>query len=187
MMRHTIDEALDRFELVRGPGRRNSNEACAMTLLAWVAGDRWTDVPECAHRIISRAAITVNDAAGTTPEMRERIVRAGEYGILDTWWIPAQVIVLAFALESKDENISNFDRLLRALDRIAKWKTDKGSPPVLTGAVLMDADLMDADLTGADLTGADLRGAVLTGAVGAPVSGMPAGWKLNERGRWKHS
>jgi hypothetical protein len=160
----TIDEALAQFTLIAGAGSEKFKQACAMTLLAWVAGREWTDAPECAHPIIRNAVIHVNDAAGTTPEMREQIVRAGETGILDTWWIPMQVVALAFALETGGEKISEYDRLLRALNRIAKWKLDKGLPPSLAGADLAGANLAGAYLAGANLAGANLAGANLAGA-----------------------
>ena len=163
-LKHGISTALKEFDLISGPGSEDSKKACAMTLLAWCAGREWSDAPPCAHPLIRAAVIHVNDASGTTPKMREAIVRAGKDGILDTWWIPAPVIVVAFALESKDENIAEYDRLLRALDRIAKWKLDKGLPPNLTDAYLTRANLAGANLAGADLAGADLADADLAGA-----------------------
>ena len=163
-LKHGISIALKEFDLISGPGSEDSKKACAMTLLAWCAGREWSDAPSCAHPLIRTAVIHVNDASGTTPKMREAIVRAGKDGILDTWWIPAPVIAVAFALESKDENIAEYDRLLRALDRIAKWKLDKGLPPNLAGANLARADLAGAYLARADLAGADLAGANLTDA-----------------------
>ena len=158
-LKHGIPTALKQFDLIAGAGSEDSKQACAMTLLAWCAGREWSDAPPCAHPVIRTAVIRVNDASGTTPEMREAIVRAGKDGILDTWWIPVQVVALAFALESKDEKITEHERLLRALDRIAKWKLDKGLPPYLT-----DANLADANLTGANLTGAYLARAYLARA-----------------------
>ena len=163
-LKHGISTALKEFDLISGPGSEDSKKACAMTLLAWCAGREWSDAPPCAHPLIRTAVIHVNDASGTTPKMREAIVRAGKDGILDTWWIPAPVIAVAFALESKDENIAEYDRLLRALDRIAKWKLDKGLPPNLAGAYLTRANLAGANLAGADLAGAYLTGADLAGA-----------------------
>ena len=172
-LKHDISTALKEFDLISGPGSEDSKKACAMTLLAWCAGREWSDAPPCAHPLIRTAVIHVNDASGTTPKMREAIVRAGKDGILDTWWIPAPVIAVAFALESKDENIAEYDRLLRALDRIAKWKLDKGLPPNLAGAYLAGANLAGADLAGANLAGAYLAGANLTAPTSRATSRAP--------------
>ena len=42
---HPIEEALKEFELIGGAGSEADKEACAMTLLAWVCGEAWTDHP----------------------------------------------------------------------------------------------------------------------------------------------
>ena len=171
--KRTIRKALNRFELIAGAGSEDTKQACAMTMLAWVAGREWTDAPPCAHRILRDRVISVNDKSDTTPEMRAAIVKAGEHGILDTWWVPDLVIAAAFELRKGDSD-KPYDRLLRALARVAKWKLDKGLPPDLSaadlsGAVLESADLRSADLRSADLgnavlSGADLESAVLSGA-----------------------
>ena len=87
--RRSIEEALATFELIAGAGSEADHRACVMTLLAWVAGREWTDHPPCASPLIANNAIRVNDAQGTTPEMRAALVRLGESGILDTWWVPS--------------------------------------------------------------------------------------------------
>ena len=158
-LKHGIPTALKQFDLIAGAGSEDSKKACAMTLLAWCAGREWTDAPPCAHPVLRGEVIAVNDDSATTAEMRARLVRAGRDGILDTWWVPVRVVLWAFSYE-KDEKPSEdrFERLLRALGRVAEWKarSDRGLPG--------DFDLSRANLSGADLSGADLFGADLSGA-----------------------
>src|SRR4051812_26185643 len=86
-MERTIDEALNKFALVGGSGgSEETGKACAMTALAWVAGEAWTDRPPCAHRLLASLVIQANDAKGTTLEQRQELVKAGEDGVIDTWW-----------------------------------------------------------------------------------------------------
>ena len=160
--KRTIAAALKQFDLIAGAGSEESKKACAMTMLAWVAGREWTDSPPCAHRLIRNVVVSVNDATGTTKVMRAAIVKAGKDGILDTWWVPDRVIVWAFSHPKGEKPGTKYAELLRALGRIAAWKGDKGLPPVLSGAVL-------------------------SGARGFPYSGMPDGWKLNDAGAWVKS
>ena len=185
----TIEEGLAKFTLVHGIGSEAKGEACAMTLLAWVAGEGWTDAPECAHRLLSRLAIAGNVATGATAEDRARIVRAGADGILDTWWVPTEVVVWAMA-QVKDA--SDVDRAVLVSEKVAEWKAGPKVRPNLTRANLTDANLTDANLSGASLSGADLSGAYLSGAnlTGADLSGargnsltrLPSGWKVDESG-----
>ena len=191
--RRSIDEALARFELIAGAGSEADQKACVMTLLAWVAGREWTDHPPCASPLIARNAIRVNDARETTPDMRAALVRLGELGILDTWWVP-DIVVAAGLVLVEGEEISDYERVSHMLGFVAKWKLDKGLPPDLSGAVLSGAVLSDAVLSGADLRRAVLSGAVLSGAVlsgadlrrayGKPYGDMPSGWKLSDGGLW---
>jgi hypothetical protein len=148
---HTADEALARFTLISGAGSEATNQACAMTALAWMAGAAWTARMECAHPLIRQNVIAANDTATTTPEMRAELVRAGVDGVIDTWWIPATEIVWALAQAPKDSTF--FDRVLNALRLVGAWKADK-ERHVLRDAVLRGADLRDADLRDADLSGA---------------------------------
>ena len=159
---HTIDEALAKFDLIAGVGD-GEKTACAMSLLAWIDGcDGWTDAPECVHRLVRENVIGANDHSFTTPEMRAELVRAGQEGILDTWWIPDSVIVGAL-VSKKDEPCTVYERMLTAINRLAAWKLNK-TRANLTGAYLTGANLMRANLTGANLTGANLTRAYLTGA-----------------------
>lgn len=90
---HSVDEALDRFELINAAGSETDGTACAMTALSWVAGEAWTDRPQCASRLLTNWVINANDDTGTTVEQRKELVRQGETGIIDTWWIPDLVMV----------------------------------------------------------------------------------------------
>ena len=167
--RHTVEEALTKFELVSGAGD-GKQTACAMSMLNWICYNTekgWSDAPECAHGLIRQVVIRANDATGVTPEMRGELVKAGEHGILDTWWIPTEVVVQAMSAE-RGTVPTEYDRALAMVQRIAAWKLDKAKPDLaranLTGADLTGADLAGANLTGANLTGAYLTGAYLTGA-----------------------
>jgi hypothetical protein len=167
-----IEKALGEFELIDSAGNEADKEACAMTLLAWVCGEPWTDHPPCAHRIIANNVIRANDARSTTPEMRQELVRAGRTGVLDTWWVPGEAIAMALALKEGDSS-DVYERTMRLLVRVAEWKDGDKTRPVLSGADLSGAVLRGAVLRGADLSGADLSGAVLRGAdlSGADLSG----------------
>jgi len=178
---HTIDEALSKFDLVSGVGSEADGKACAMTLLAWMAGKPWTDRPDCAHPIIADGVIRANDAPDTTPTMREELVRAGQTGILDTWWIPGVVIAWALSGERGKEPPSQYERALTAVKRLGEWKVDKPRPDLrganLGSANLGSADLGSADLGSANLRGADLRSANLRSAnlAGANLAGANLG------------
>ena len=48
--RHTVEEALTKFELVSGAGD-GKQTACAMSMLNWICYNTekgWSDAPECA-------------------------------------------------------------------------------------------------------------------------------------------
>ena len=135
---HTIDEALERFNLISGAGNGETS-ACVMTAISWVAGEAWSDSPECAHRLLRYMAVAANDHPATTPEQRADLVRAGEHGLIDTWWIP-DTVVLGCMAESRDED--PVTETLSTLALVAWWKVDKRR----------------ANLSGADLSGADHNG-----------------------------
>jgi len=172
---HTIDEALARFTLINSAGDGETT-ACVMTALSWVAGEAWSDHPNCAHPILANLAIRANDHGGTTPEQRADIVRAGATGIIDTWWLPGEAVAWCISEGMKAE--TPVERCLTTLAAVTAWKATKVRPDLagaylagaylaganLTRAYLTDANLADANLTGANLTGADLAGADLAGA-----------------------
>jgi hypothetical protein len=174
----TIDEALTKFTLISGAGN-GVNEACVMTLISWQAGEGWSDHPPCSHRLLADMAIRANDAAGVTVMDRERIVRAGQTGLLDTWWVPTEVVV--YCLAQVPEGTGPVDGAVLVCDLVTWWKATKGRA-VLSDADLSHADLRGADLRGADLRGADLRGADLRDAVGDQWTRLPAGWKVADSG-----
>ena len=166
MLAHDIDEALGRFSLISGVGNRADNTACAMSLLNWICyndGSEWTDSPECAHAMIRQQVIAANDHSDTTPEMRAELVRLGVDGVLDTWWIPVEVLAWTMRVERDAEPPSQYERTVTTLRRVAEWKQDKQRPD-LGGADLGGADLGGANLRGANLRGANLGGAYLRGA-----------------------
>ena len=93
---HTIDEALAKFDLVNGVGN-GQDTACVMSAISWVAGEAFGDAPSCAHPALRCIAIGANDHPDTTPEQRAEILKAGEFGLIDTWWVPTEVIVAAMS------------------------------------------------------------------------------------------
>jgi len=181
---HTIDEALAKFDLIAGKGDGRKT-ACVMSAISWVAGEAFTDTPSCAHRLLRALTINANDADDTTPEDRAAILRAGEHGLLDTWWVPDEVIAAAMSAgkvtegeEPPEDQRSPVQRVLDVLGAVAWWKEDKqradlryadlGSADLRSAnlgyANLRSADLRSADLRYADLRSADLRSANLRSA-----------------------
>ena len=143
--KHTLEEAFGRFKLINGQGSEADNEACAMTLLAWICGEEWDDHPDCTHSLIADAVIRANDAKGTTPAKRRKLVELGREGALDTWWIPVEVIAYLLVRKPKkgqelpeETPYATATRLLRS---VAKWKKDRQRPN-LTDANLTDANLI---------------------------------------------
>ena len=204
--RHTIDEALERFKLIDGTGDGQTT-ACVMTALSWVVGAGHTDATPCAHPTLRSLAIRANDRSGSTHDQRAAIVKAGETGLLDTWWIPSVVVALEVASAARDNEPGTVEHCLDVLARITAWKSGPKPPADLHGADLYGADLYGANLHGANLYGADLRGADLYGAnlYGANLHGanlhganlrgadlygargnqytsLPPGWKVADSG-----
>ena len=181
MTRHTIDEALDTFDLIAGPGSEADKKACAMTLLAWVNGDEWSDAMSCAHPVIRQNVIGANDETTTTAADRAELVRLGEHGVIDTWWIPTEVVAYAFGQVPREETATLLERTLLALKYIGEWKATKERPN------LRDANLGGANLGGANLGGANLRGAYLRDAnldntKGNAYTTLPIGYELTDAG-----
>ena len=165
---HTIDEALAKFQLIGGSkGDPAENTACVMTALSWVAGESWSDHPRCAHPVLANLAIRTNDHDGTTEDERAAIVRAGATGLIDTWWLPGEVVAWCTSEGMKAAKLP-VERCLATLAAVDAWKATKQRPDLtdanLTGANLAGAYLTRAYLTGANLTGADLYGADLARA-----------------------
>jgi hypothetical protein len=169
---HTIDEALARFQLIGGSaGDPDENTACVMTALSWVAGESWSDHPKCAHPVLANLAIRTNDHGDTTEAERAAILRAGATGLIDTWWLPGEVVAWCISEGMKASELP-VERCLATLAAVDAWKATKQRPD-LARADLARADLAGANLTGAYLTGADLAGAYLAGAnlTGANLTG----------------
>ena len=163
-MKYTLKEAFSKYDLVASQGAEDSKEACAMTLLAWLCGEKWTDHPDCTHRLIADVVIRANDDPTTTPEMRRRLVKLGVKGVLDTWWLPSHVVLACLSGEDQ----SPYGAATRLLTNVTAWKKNKEIPDLheanLCGAKLYGANLCGANLYGAKLCGANLREADLYGA-----------------------
>ena len=165
----TLEEALKKFDLVAGTSGDGVNTACETSLLNWIDGaDSWSDSLECASPLIRWLMISHNDAPETTADQRVAAVRLGMAGAIDTWWIPAEVVLSYYGDYERGDIPTRHERLVKMLEGVAAWKENKVRRDLngadLTGADLTEADLTGADLTGANLTGADLTGADLTGA-----------------------
>jgi hypothetical protein len=161
---HTVDDALEEFTLIRGVGSEASKEACARSLLAWIKGEPFGDAPGCAHPILNRYIVAANDHSETTETMRKELVRAGYTGLLETWWVPGEVVLWALSAP-KGTSPTAYERTVGAFALVAEWKEAATKErPNLGGADLGGADLREADLGGANLRGADLRLADLGGA-----------------------
>src|SRR5665213_215586 len=163
---HTLEAALSIFHLVPGSvGSEGGKQACARSMLSWIKGEPWGDAPGCAHPILNQQIIAANDADDTTEEMQQELVRAGCNGLLDTWWVPTEVVVWALSSERGQAPPTVYGRALTAMRRVGDWKdAPERERPHLSGANLTGANLTDAYLAGAYLARADLSGANLTGA-----------------------
>ena len=178
----TLEEALEQFELVKGTaGSESEKKACETSLLGWIYYEKWTgDSLWCAHPLIRSLMIQHNDSDETTKEQRIEAVRLGMTGALDTWWIPAEVILSYFGDFKRDETPTQNDHLVKMLTGVAAWKLDKVRRNLaganLTYANLTYATLAYATLARANLTGANLTYANLSGAYGEPRT-LPIGWE----------
>jgi len=165
---HTIDEALERFQLIGGStGDPDRNTACVMTALSWVAGESWSDHPDCAHPVLANLAIRTNDHDDTTEGERAEILRAGATGLIDTWWLPGEVVAWCISEGMKAAELP-VEQCLATLAAVTAWKATKERPNLadanLGRANLSRANLADANLAGANLADANLAGANLAGA-----------------------
>ena len=190
---HTIDEALERFHLIGGSqGNPDKGTACVMTALSWVAGESWSDHPKCANQVLANLAIRTNDHDDTTEGERAEILWAGATGLIDTWWLPGEVVAWCIS-EGMKAAETPVEQCLATLAAVTAWKATKERPN-LTDAYLGGANLAGANLTGANLGGANLTGANLTRAnlsranlARAYLAGArcnkytvpPAGWTVN--------
>jgi hypothetical protein len=186
---HTIEEARAKFTLVDGVGD-GEKTACPMSALGWMTGEEWGDSMPCAHLLIRSLVIRAADDSATTEEQRWAITEAGAAGgVVDTWWIPAEVVLWAISQAPREAGL--VDQLLATLETVRAWKQTKERPLLagaylarayLARAYLARANLARAYLADAYLARAYLAGAYLARANGVPRTGMPAGWKLNDAG-----
>jgi len=54
-------------DLISGAGELPENGACVMQAVAWLSSDgkQWNDAPDCAHHVIRKVAIWINDTVDT--------------------------------------------------------------------------------------------------------------------------
>ena len=190
---HTIDEALERFHLIGGSqGNPDKGTACVMTALSWVAGESWSDHPKCANQVLANLAIRTNDHDDTTEGERAEILWAGATGLIDTWWLPGEVVAWCIS-EGMKAAETPVERCLATLAAATAWKATKERPNLaranlaranladanLAGANLAGANLARANLADANLAGANLARAYLAGARCNKYTVPPAGWTVN--------
>jgi hypothetical protein len=156
--KRTVEDGLKQFKLINGAGSEESREACAMTLLAWVQGREWTDHPPCAHPRLADVVIRANDSQNSTARTRASLVKAGQEGVLDTWWLPGLVVAWAMSRPKDAKTLTSPQYAMYVLKRVALWKANRG---LSTDLDLGGANLSRADLRGANLSRADLRWANL--------------------------
>lgn len=142
---HSIDEALNKFDLVDGVGN-GKNTACAVSMLGWIAGHKqWNDEPVCANSDIAKTVIDGNDwkdpklprfktknpydknymrytkqSEDKIKERRANLVKLGFDGLLDTWWIPDDII--QWLMETTYEESNPYASAVNLLKATAKWK-----------------------------------------------------------------
>src|SRR5690242_17865702 len=83
--------------LSRGKHRSPRRGACFMEFASFLAGERWSDHPECTHPLLAELARDVNDLVGD--EERQQLVRlvplvVGRHGD-DRTWLALPVAVAA--------------------------------------------------------------------------------------------
>ncbi len=158
-MTRTIDEGLNQFTLVHGLGDGETT-ACVMTLVSWLAGEGWSDKPDCVHPLIGRVIIRSNDHPDATYQSRADLARDAAT-MMGTAELPDAVVAHAMAQCAGTQQQVGYAR-----DVIAAIHADS------TSEDLTDANLLNLDLTGAHLAGAKLAGASLVGAylVGANLT-----------------
>jgi hypothetical protein len=156
-----VEEALERFELVAGSeGDPDIGTACPVSALSWVAGEEWSDHPECAHPMICDVVIEAADDPATTPEDREALVRAGVTGLLDTADVPTEMVLAAISGSRILHGLAGrrrtpVSRALCVLEGVTAWK--QGARGFTGPLVLLRTGFVGASLNGLDLSGADLR------------------------------
>jgi hypothetical protein len=156
-----VEEALERFELVAGlEGDPDIGTACPVSALSWVAGEEWSDHPECAHPMICDVVIEASDDPSTTQEDLEALVWAGVSGLLDTAAVPTEMVLAAISGSRIMHGLARqpetpVSTALCVLAGVTAWKQGvRGNNLPL---VLLHTRFVGASLNGLDLSGADLR------------------------------
>lgn len=67
--------------LARGHHRKPSKGACFMELASYLAGERWSDHPECTHRLLSSLARSVNDCTSDAGRPRLAVLIPSVIGL----------------------------------------------------------------------------------------------------------
>jgi hypothetical protein len=174
------EEALERFDLIVGwVGDPQKGTACAVSALSWVAGEPWSDHPQCAHPLLCDIVTSGNDAPDTTPEDREALVRAGVTGLLDTVDVPTEVVLAALSGArllpvlagrgpvAAQGYMATAVSALCVLKGVTAWRQGARG---FTGPLFLDATFWQNprvsiyDWRYANLSGMDMRGAQLGGA-----------------------
>ena len=160
----TLEEALEKFDLVQSSAGDGERTACETSLLNWVSGeDTWSDAFSCASPLIRSLMIGHNDDPETTKEQRVEAVKLGMAGAIDTWWIPEAVVLSYYGDFKREETPTRHERLVKMLTGVAAWKENKVRP-----------NLIRANLDGARNLGSTLY---LNKASGEPAS-LPDGWEF---------
>ena len=173
----TLDEALETFTLVPGTaGSESEKTACETSLLNWIWDGpdfTWGDDLPCASPLIRSLMISHNDSTSSTQEQRIEAVTLGMEGALDTWWIPAEVILSYYGDFTREKTPTDHERLVKMLKGVSAWKLDKVRRS-LYGANLVRANLYGANLDGVMFLDSTFN---LDKTVGEPAS-LPYGWEF---------
>ena len=169
MTTRTIDQALEKFHLVKNSAGDGDKTACLTSLLNWVSGeDVWGDSFQCASPLIRSLMIAYNDDPEITQEQMDEAGHLGVTGAIDTWWIPTEVVLSYYGDFEREATPTRHERMVKMLTGVSVWKLNKVRRYLnranLNGANLDEANLDGANLYGANLYGANLNGANLDGA-----------------------
>ena len=69
LVQKRLDKAMQ-VSLAKGAHKSLSQGACVMELVAYVAGEKWSDAPQCACPVISAFMVSWNDALAEEPRNR---------------------------------------------------------------------------------------------------------------------
>lgn len=181
---------LDQFTLARGAHADMSEGACSMEFVSYLAGEGFTDAPECASPVIQRYVIRLNDRwdldkrqtlkpylvrmIGTGDDgkdaARERIASDHMTNLMVPWLelagIPAEDVPKAIGE-------MDLESALRAVRRAASAKSDE-SRAVLRNKIR--ATLLDQGKTADATAAADAAADAAAATVAATVAAGAASW-----------